>query len=466
MKFVPYEYQRRAIAFVKAHKEAGLFLGCGLGKSVVTLTAVRELVDECEVDRVLVVAPKKVAESTWAAEAEKWDHLRGLRVSLVLGDARRRAAALRAEAEVYVTSRDLFAWVAAQKPWRFDMLVLDELTSFKNSASVRFKALRRVRRKTERVVGLTGTPAPNGLKDLWAQMWCLDMGRALGPFKGRFLDTYFDTFRRNNIPLRITPRPGAEEAIFAKIAPEVLTMKAEDWLELPPMLERTVPVRLSEEVMGRYRAFERERVLFASERLREDGSPSVVAANAAALCNKLCQFASGAVYDDEGAAMEVHGEMMEALMELLESAAAGGEHVLVFYQFRHEWERFEPLGRRAGWRVRKYEDDADLRAWNAGEVDVLFAHPASTSYGLNMQAGGHVAVWLGTGFNAELYVQGNARLHRQGQKEPTRVYGLVAAGTAMEYAAGVVAGKVDAQDAMINFLKSKIHEEEVREHHE
>ena len=466
MRFVPYDYQRRAITFVKAHREAALFMGCGLGKSVVTLTAVRELIDECEVERVLVVAPKKVAESTWGAEAAKWDHLRGLRVSLVTGDARRRTAALERAADVYVTSRDLFAWVTAQGTWRFDMLVLDELTSFKNSASVRFKALRRVRRKTERVVGLTGTPAPNGLKDLWAQMWCVDMGRTLGPFKGRFLDTYFDTYRRNNIPLRITPKPGAEEAIYAKIAPEVLTMTAEDWLELPPMMVQTVAVRLSEEVMARCRAFERERVLFASEKLREDGRPSVVAANAAALCGKLCQFASGAVYEDDGTTLAVHGELMEALMELLESAAAGGEHVLVFYQFRHEWERFEPMGRRAGWRIRKYEGDADLRAWNAGEVDVLFAHPASTAYGLNLQEGGHVAVWLGTGFNAEQYVQGNARLHRQGQTQPTRVYNLVAAGTATEYAAGVVAGKVDAQDAMINFLKSKIHEEEVREHHE
>lgn len=465
MRFHPHNYQRDAIAFIHDVPQCALFLDMGLGKTVIALTAFAELQDEAEAERCLVIAPKKVAESTWAAEAGKWDHLKHLRVAVCLGPEAKRLSALRSDADVYVISRDLFVWLTEQKEFagKFDFVILDELTSFKNSASKRFKAFRRFRRCGPRIVGLTGTPAPNGLQDLWAQMCCVDGGQTFGPFKGRFLDTYFSTFWKNNIRIRITPKPGAEDAIYEKLATNCLTMRAEDWLELPEKIEQTVRVALSAETMERYRAFERERVLYAASLLEDDDNPAAVAANAAGLCNKLQQFASGAVYDDNGVPIPIHAEKMEALDELVETAHASGESVLVFYQFRHEWDRFWPMAEAHGWRARLYVGDADLRDWNAGKLDVLFAHPAATAYGLNMQEGGHVIIWYGTGFDAELYLQGNARLHRQGQQKPTRIYRLVAADTVEEYAAEAVSGKVQRQSAMLDFLKTKIsHEKEVR----
>lgn len=451
MEFRPHEYQRRAVEFVLSHRYCALFMAMGLGKTAVTLTAVARLLDECEAERVLVVAPKKVAESTWGAEAAKWDHLRGLRVSVVLGDAKKRERALAAEADLYVTSRDLFPWLAERKPWAFDMVVIDELTSFKNSASLRFRAFRRVRPLMRRVVGLTGTPTPNGLADLWAQFYCIDQGESLGRFKGRFLDTYFSVFRRNNIPIRITPKAGAEKAVYAKISSLSLTLRAEDWLRLPEMLTETVRVALPEEEARRYRDFERERVL----ELAGLDEP-LVAANAAGLCNKLAQFANGAIYLPGGTAAETSRAKMDALMELVEAAHSSGESALVFYQFRHDWERAAARPELRGMSVRRYDGDDDLRAWNAGGVDVLFAHAAATAYGLNMQAGGHVVVWYGTGFNAELYLQGNARLHRQGQTLPTRVYRLAVADTVDDYALAALDGKVDGQAAMLDFLSKKL----------
>lgn len=453
MTFRPYAYQRRAIDFVKATPYCALLLDMGLGKTVATLTAFRELMDDCEVERMLVVAPKKVAEATWADECAKWEHLAGLRVSVILGTERQRVAAMQRAADVYVTSRDLIGWLVARLggAWPYDMLVLDELTSFKNPRAERFRAVRMIRPKCRRVVGLTGTPTPNGLKDLWGQIYCLDMGQRLGRSVTGFRGRWFNSYGKNGITYRLDPKKGAEAEISTLIGDITLTMQAKDYLELPPLMERDVYVDLSAATRKKYDAFERERVMEVAAAM--EGQPQqIVAGSAAALMNKLQQFAGGAVYDDDGEAVTLHHEKLDAFSELMERAA--GEHVLVFYQFRHEAARL--VAALKGLRVRRYEDADDLRAWNAGEVDVMLAHPASTAYGLNMQSGGNVIVWYGTGFNAELYSQAVARLYRQGQTRPVRVFRLVVKGTADEDAAKAVASKLSAQDAVLRALKERI----------
>lgn len=456
MRYTPHKYQERAISFVEEHPHCCLFLDMGLGKTVTTLTAIAHLFDEMSIGRVLVVAPKTVAESTWAQECRKWDHLSDLRVSVVMGTETKRKKALEQDADIYVTSRDLFVWLTEQGKWRFDVVVLDELTSFKTSKSKRFRAFKSVRPYMHRVIGLTGTPAPNGLKDLWAQMYCIDCGQRLGRSKTRFMSDNFDLFVRNNITLKATLKPGKEGEIYRKIGDIVLTMKAEDYLDVPPIIEIEHRVTLSDAVIRRYKAFERDCVM-EFETLTDTGSSgSVVASSAAALTNKLLQYANGAMYvDEEHHYEELHPEKMDALVELIEQAQAGGESVLVFYQYQHDYERAMARKELKSLRCRKYNGNADFEAWNNGEVDVLFTHAASTAYGLNLQQGGHVIVWYGTGWNAELYLQGNARLARQGQTHPTRVYKLICAGTADEDAAAAVSGKIATQEAMLQALKKR-----------
>lgn len=455
MKFRPYNYQKAAIQWVLDKPRCGLLLGCGLGKSVITLTAVLQLMDDGEVEKTLVVAPKKVAETTWTTEAAKWEHLKGLRVVRVTGTAAQREAALMAEGDVYVIGRDSFVWLTARYKGRlpFDMLIIDELTSFKSPRSNRFKAMRLATATAQRVVGLTGTPAPNGLIDLWAQMYCIDMGERLGKFVTRYRETYFNLYRRNNIILRCTPKPGSEKIIRDKIADICLTMQARDYLELPDMIVCDERIELPPPVMKTYNAFERERVLEFRE-LHKDDPVNVLANSAAGLLGKLCQFANGAVYGDDGEAHEVHTAKLDKLEEIVE--AVNGCSVLVFYQYRHDAERI--MQRLKGYRVRRYEGAADLEAWNAGQVDVLLAHPASTAFGLNMQRGGHYIVWFGTGYNLELYQQANARLHRQGQRYPVVVYRLICEGTADERAAAAISGKAGVQQSLLdslNYLMSK-----------
>lgn len=451
--FKPYTYQRRAIDFIKETPYCALFLDMGLGKTVSTLTAFAELLDDCEVATMLVVAPKKVAEATWGDECAKWAHLQGLRVSVILGTEKQRLAAMKRPAEVYVTSRDLIAWLVARLggAWPYDLLVLDELTSFKSNKAERFRAVRMVRPKCRRVVGLTGTPTPNGLKDLWAQVYCLDMGERLGRTVTGFRGRWFNSYGKGGIAYRLDLKKGAEGEILARIADITLTMQAKDYLDLPPLIEQDVVVDLSPVARKRYDTFERERVM--EFRREMEGKPQqVVAGSAAALMSKLMQFAAGAVYDEAGEAVEVHAEKLERLAELIEEAA--GEHVLMFYQFKHDVPRI--MAKLKGLRVRKYEGADDLRAWNAGDVDVMLAHPASTAYGLNMQAGGHVIVWFGTGFNAELYTQAVARLYRQGQRHTTRVFRLVVRGTVDEDASRAVKNKLDSQTAVLTALKERM----------
>ena len=449
MRFEPYKYQERAIDWVTGHPRCCLFLDMGLGKSVCTLTAVSRLLDWCEVEKVLVVAPKKVAETTWTDEAEKWDHLRHLRVVKVVGTERQRVAALGEDADVYVIGRDSFVWLVAHYGGRlpFDMAVIDELTSFKSPKSRRFKAMKAVSPLFRRVVGLTGTPAPNGLIDLWAQLYCVDLGERLGRFVTRYREAYFTEHRWNNIVVRCSPKKGAEEAIRAKLADICLTMQAKDYLELPPLITHDVRIHLSPSVSEGYRQFERDRVMeFAEE---HSGQPQhLIAQSAAGLMNKLSQYAAGAVYDDDKNPVLIHDEKLDRLVELIEQA---NSPVLVFYQYRHDIPRI--LDRLKGCKAEEYKTPDQLRRWNDGDIDVLLAHPASTAFGLNMQHGGHYIVWYGTGWNLELYQQANARLHRQGQTKPVIVYRLVCAGTVDERALKAIDSKAGVQQSLIAGLK-------------
>jgi len=449
MKFTPYQYQERAVRWIEDRPRCCLFLDMGLGKSVCTLTAVSHLMDWCEIDSTLVVAPKKVAETTWTDEAAKWDHLSHLRVSKVTGTARQREQALAAEADVYVIGRDSFVWLCAYYNGHlpFDMLVIDELTSFKSPKSRRFKAMRAVSPSFQRVVGLTGTPAPNGLVDLWAQLYCVDLGERLGRFVTRYREAYFNEHRWNNIVVRCTPKPGAEEAIRSRIADICLTMQARDYIELPPMIVHDERVTLSPSVAEGYRLFERERVM---DFVRENGGKpdNIIAQSAAGLMNKLSQYANGCVYNADGEAVYVHSEKVERLAELVEQAASP---VLVFYQFRHDIPAITDALR--GRKVVEYKDAGHLRQWNEGNIDVLLAHPSSTAFGLNMQQGGHYIVWFGTGWNLELYQQANARLHRQGQTKPVIVYRLVCADTVDERALRAIDGKKSVQQSLLDGLK-------------
>lgn len=450
MKFIPHEYQKRAIEWVIFHPRTALFIDLGLGKTVITLTAIRRLMDDCDITRTLVVAPKKVAETTWSEEAVKWDHLGDLRVVRVMGTEKKRNLALASQADVYVIGRDSFVWLVAKYGGElpFDTLVIDELTSFKNSRSNRFKAMRMAVGGMDRVIGLTGTPAPNGLIDLWAQMYCIDQGERLGKSVTRYRETYFETHRWNNIVVRCTVKKGCDDIIRRKIADICLSMQAKDYLQLPDLLVHTVRVALSDAVMEKYNRFEREKVM-EFQAAGHDGEPAHVLANSAAgLMNKLSQFANGAVYDDDRSAHEVHDEKLDRLAELVE--AAGGESVLVFYQYRHDVSRI--MKKLKGYKVVTYEGEADLCAWNAGQIDVLLAHPASTAFGLNMQQGGHYIVWFGLGWNLELYQQANARLHRQGQQHPVTVYRLVCAGTVDERAEKALEGKKGVQQALLDSL--------------
>ena len=448
MIYRPYEYQRTATRWILQHPRCGLFLDMGLGKTVSTLTAVQQMIDDCEIEKVLVVAPKKVAETTWTTEAAKWEHLAGLRVVKVMGTEKQRRLALESPGDVYVIGRDSFVWLCGiyggMLP--FDVLVIDELTSFKSSKSQRFKAMRIATPTVSRVIGLTGTPAPNGLVDLWAQIYCLDMGDRLGKSVTRYKETYFDVHKWNNIEVRATCKPGCEKLIRDKIADICLSMQAKDYLQLPDLLVHTERVELSKAIMDKYSRFEEEKVL---EFKAEHGSePANVLANSAAgLMNKLSQFANGAVYDEDRNVHEIHDEKLDRLAELVEAA---NSPVLVFYQYKHDIDRIAK--KLKGYRVRAYQGEKDLNDWNAGQIDVLLAHPASTAYGLNMQQGGHYIVWFGTGWNLEHYQQANARLHRQGQQHPVQVYKLICAGTVDEKASAALEGKKGVQQSLLDSL--------------
>lgn len=452
MRYIPHKYQEVAAQWIEDKPRCALFLDCGLGKSVITLTAIHRLMDDCEVARTLVVAPKKVAETTWTDEASKWDHLSDLRVVRVMGSERQRKEALNEKADIYVIGRDSFVWLVGYYGGMlpFDALVIDELTSFKSSKSQRFKAMRMATPTVSRVIGLTGTPAPNGLIDMWAEMYCIDMGERLGKSITKYRAQYFDVRTWNNVIVKCNPKKGCDDLIRHRIEDICLSMQAKDYLTLPDMMTHDVSIDLPATVMKRYNDFERDMVLEFQD--LHAGEPSNILANSAAgLMNKLSQFANGAVYDGDGNSHEVHTEKLDRLTDIVEAANAGDNGgVLVFYQYKHDIPRI--VQRLKGRKVVLYDGPDTLKAWNSGEIDVLLAHPASTAYGLNMQQGGHCIVWFGTGWNLELYQQANARLHRQGQPYPVQVYKLLCRGTVDERACAALESKAGVQQGVMDGL--------------
>ena len=445
-----HEYQKAAVSHIIDHPAAGLFLDMGLGKTVSTLTAINRLMNVyMEVTKVLVIAPKRVAEDTWTTECGKWDHLKGLRISCVLGTEKKRKAALKEDADIYVINRENVVWLVAQLKgwWPFDMIVIDELSSFKSNTAARFKALRKVRPMSARVVGLTGTPAPNGLIDLWPQMYLLDMGERLEKTITAYRSKYFKPGRTNGqVVFDYKPNSGSENAIYSRISDICISMKADDYLDLPDLIEIPVEVSMSDRQMRQYEKFEEEQVL----KLQDEGD--ILAVNAAALSNKLLQYANGAIYDADRNIHELHEAKLDALEEIIE--AANGSPVLVFYSFRHDVSRI--MKRLKAYHPKEIGGQEDIQAWNDGRIPVMLAHPASAGHGLNLQQGGHIMVWFGLPWSLELYQQANARLHRQGQSQPVRSYAIMTKGTMDADVKKALSGRTDRQDALMEAVKARI----------
>jgi SNF2 family DNA or RNA helicase len=438
MEFKPHAYQQYAIQKVVDQAKVGLFLDMGLGKTVVTLTAVKELLDDFAVGKVLVIAPLRVAQTVWAEEAQKWDHLTGLRVSKILGSHAERVEGLRQTADIYVINRENVAWLVAELRgrWPFDMVVIDELSSFKNRASERFKSLRRVLPCVKRLVGLTGTPAPNGLMDLWSQIYLLDQGERLGRTLTAYRDAFFTPGQRNgNIVYSWQLKPFAEEEILHRLEGLCVSMTSEHYLDLPECIYHDVPVVLGAEQTW-YRDMERKQII-------ELAGQEITALNAAAVAGKLMQITGGAVYDEQGEYQKTGRAKLDALAEIIDSAQ--GKPVLVFYQFRHELPRLQAAFPKAV----SLSTSADVEKWNRGEIPVLLAHPASAGHGLNLQQGGHIMVWYTMTWNLEHYEQACKRLHRQGQKHPVIIHHLIAKGTIDERIKRVLEGKATVQDAVM-----------------
>ena len=411
---------------------------------MITLTAIDALIyDYLCVQRVLVIAPKKVAEATWQSEARKWDHLKRLTIATALGSAPERRMAIDAGADITIINRENVVWLVDNwgMRWPFDMVVVDESSSFKNPAAKRFKALRRMLPRIRSIVILTGTPAPNGLEDLWSQVYLLDRGERLGRFITHYRERYF-----NHNPWRheYVPKPGAFEAVKARIADICVSMKAEDWLTLPELVIHDVPVALEGAGMKAYREMERTMVMKVNDE-------EISATTAAALTGKLLQLCGGAVYDEDGEAHHVHDAKLEALAELIEAL---NEPALLFYGYRHELPGIEAVLKGKRWRRLDTAEDAE--AWNRGELDVLLAHPASCAYGLNLQEGGRHVIWYTLTWSLELYQQANARLYRQGQTKPVIIHRLLVQGGADEDVAKALGGKDETQAALVEALKARI----------
>lgn len=447
MKFIPHKYQEYAIEKIINTPATGLFLEMGLGKTVITLTALDQLKNQFfDADQILVIAPLRVADDTWARESQKWDHLKHLTISKILGSRKQREKALNVDADIYVVNRENVPWLVSMvgKDWPFDTVVIDELSSFKASKSQRFRALRRVRPFIQRVIGLTGTPTPNGLHDLWSQIYLLDQGERLGKTLTGYRTRYFTPGKRSgHLVYEWKEKDESHDRVYERIADICVSMKSEDWLELPERLDRVVPVKMSEPVWKQYRLLERDLLL-------PFGDVDVVANTAAVLSNKLLQLANGAVYDEDRGIHEIHDEKLNALEDILE--AANGKPLLVFYTYKHDLSRIQAKFKGA----RKLETANDIEAWNKGNIPLLLAHPASAGHGLNLQDGGNQIVWFGLTWSLELYQQANARLHRQGQKQSVIVHHLVAEGTMDQDVMLRVEGKATSQDALLEAVKARI----------
>ena len=445
MKYQPHEYQKRATQFIIDNRYCALFLDMGLGKTVSTLTAIDILKnDYLEIDKVLVIAPKSVALNTWSGETAKWDHLRKLRISVAMGTAAQRTKAIERDADIYVTNRDNVKWIVdyfKKEPWPFDTVVLDESSSFKNPSSQRFKALRKIRPQLRRVIELTGTPSPNGLMDLWPQIWLLDMGERLGRTLGSYRSEFFTAGRRNGaVVYDWIARPGARQRISKRLADISMSMQASDYLNMPDVIDGGLTLALPPDEMRDYQAFQKEQLM-------QLDNTDIEAVTAAALTNKLLQYTGGALYDDQHNWHEVSTAKLEALQDIVEST---DESVLIYYQYQSEKDRILKMLPDA---VTFTGEPELLESWNAGKIRLMLAHPASVAYGLNMQAGGHIIVWYTPTWNLELYMQANARLHRQGQTKPVVIYHLIASGTIDERVMQALNCKNGSQAALLKHIK-------------
>lgn len=448
MKYSPHDYQRYAAEFIITHPISALLLDMGLGKTSITLTAINDLLfDRFEIHKVLVVAPLRVARDTWSAEIEKWEHLKNLQYSVVVGTAQERISVLCIPADIYIINRENIQWLVEESglPFDFDMAVIDELSSFKNHQSKRFRAFMKVRPKLKRIVGLTGTPAGNGLMDLFAEFKLLDMGERLGRLIGLYRNTYFQPDKRNGMVIySYRPLPNAEQQIYDKISDITISMKAADHLKMPELISSEYTVQLSEKEREKYDSLKKDLVL-------SEDNEEVTAANAASLSNKLSQMANGAVYSDDGETVHIHDRKLDALEDIIESM--NGRPLLVAYWFKHDLERIKKR-----FEIREIKSSEDISDWNSGKIPVALIHPASAGHGLNLQSGGSTLVWFGLTWSLELYQQTNARLWRQGQTADTVVIQhIIAKSTIDEQIMKALKTKDTTQAALITAVKAEVH---------
>ncbi|MEA4898688.1 MAG: DEAD/DEAH box helicase [Christensenellaceae bacterium] len=458
MKYQPHSYQRYATEFIEANPVSCLLLDMGLGKTAITLTAINDLLFDCfQSHKVLVIAPLRVARDTWPEELRKWDHLAGLRFSVAVGSEAGRIAALRQSADIFIINRENVQWLIEESglPFDYDTVVVDELSSFKSHQSKRFRTLMKARPKVKRIVGLTGTPSSNGLMDLWAEYRLLDMGQRLGRFIGQYRADYFIPDKRNGqVIFSYKPLPNAEKRIYTKVTDITISMKSTDHLTMPELLTAECPVRMSESARERYDQMKRDLVLTL-------GDGEITAANAAALSNKLCQMANGAVYGDGGEYGSeppvhlIHDRKLDALEDLIE--AANGKPVLVAYWFKHDLERIAARLKERHIPFSRMDTSESIARWNRGELPVALIHPASAGHGLNLQSGGSTIIWFGLTWSLELYQQTNARLWRQGQRSETVVlHHIIAKGTIDERVMKALSEKDKTQAALIDAVKANL----------
>lgn len=446
MRYVAHNYQNYAKDFILAHKVSALFLDCGLGKTITTLTAINELMyDSFEISKVLIIAPLRVAQSTWKDEIEKWDHLNLLRYSIAVGDEKERLKALKQNADIYIINRENVYWLVTKSgiDFNFDMLIIDELSSFKSHTSKRFKSLLKIRPYFERVVGLTGTPSSNGLMDLWAEFRVLDLGERLGRYITYYRNEYFLPDKRNGaIIFSYKPQPNAEERIYRRLADMTISMKSTEYLKMPELILNDLEINLGEEDQIKYKKFKKEMIMTIQEK-------EIDAINAASLSNKLIQLANGSIYDEDKKFYEVHNKKLDKLEEIIESA--NGKPVLVAYWFKADKERIEKR-----FKVREIKTADDIKQWNKGMIDLALIHPASAGHGLNLQSGGSTLVWFSLTWSLELYQQTNARLYRQGQKDTVVIHHLITKNTIDEDIMKSIKRKDKTQEALMKAVKARI----------
>ena len=457
MKYAPHAYQAFCINYIKTHPVSALFLDMGLGKTVITLTAIRDLMlDELLVTKTLVIAPLRVARDTWPAETRKWDHLNDLDISVIVGDLRVRESAVSKSALIYIINRENIKWLVEYYErngirWDFDCVVIDELSSFKNYHSQRFKWLRKMRPFVKRWIGLTGTPSSNGLMDLWAEIGILDGGQRLGRFIGRYRDAYFKPSSMNpntGVVYSYAPREGAEQQIYDRISDITISMKALDYLEMPECVYVNHEVQMSDQEKKLYDQLKSDLIIPL-----EDGD--IDAANAAALSNKLLQLSNGAVYDENGIVRVVHKRKLEMLEDMIE--AANGQPVLIAYWFKHDHQRIMEHLTACGYSPRDIRESEDIKDWNTGKMAVALIHPASAGHGLNIQEGGHILIWFGLTWSLELYQQTNARLWRQGQRDTVTIHHIVCENTVDEDVLNALSSKNVTQEKLIAAVKAQLY---------